>query len=63
MKDNETLKLPPLVYEGGTKAMTLTPIIGTPKREYAEVFVPGVVAAEMIQLKRIASYKAGGYYE
>ncbi len=25
--------------------------------------VPGPVAAEMIQLKRIASYKAGGYYE
>jgi len=25
--------------------------------------VPAPFAAEMIQLKRIASYKAGGYYE
>lgn len=41
MKDNETMTLPPLAFMGGTKAMTLTPIVGTPKREYAEMFVPG----------------------
>jgi len=26
---------------GRTKAMTLTPVVGTPQREYAEMFVPG----------------------
>ncbi|MBP7864557.1 MAG: MBL fold metallo-hydrolase [Acidobacteria bacterium] len=33
--------LPALAYEGGTKAITRTPVVGTPKREYPEVFVPG----------------------
>ena len=41
MKSTETETLPTLAFAGGTKAMTLTPIVGTPKREYAEVFVPG----------------------
>jgi ribonuclease Z len=33
--------LPTLSYLGGTQAMTLTPILGTPHRDYAEVFIPG----------------------
>ncbi len=33
--------LPALTYAGGTKAITQTPVVGTPKREYPEVFVPG----------------------
>ena len=41
MHDNETATLPTLAFAGGTRAMTLTPIIGTPKRRYAEAFVPG----------------------
>lgn len=41
MKDKETTTLPPLTFAGGTKALTPTPIVGTPKREYAEMFVPG----------------------
>jgi len=41
MKNDESKTLPPLAFMGGTRAMTLTPIVGTPKREYAEVFVPG----------------------
>ena len=41
MNDNESATLPALTYEGGTRAMTLTPVIGTPRREYAEMFVPG----------------------
>jgi len=41
MKDNKSISLPVLAHEGGTKAMTLTPVIGTPRREYAEVFIPG----------------------
>lgn len=41
MNYNESATLPALTYEGGTRAMTLTPVIGTPRREYAEMFVPG----------------------
>ena len=43
--------LPELSYLGGTKAMTLTPIIGNPKREYAEVFIPGEEALEDGELR------------
>jgi ribonuclease Z len=41
MKNDEAKTLPPLAFMGGTKALTLTPIVGTPRREYAEMFVPG----------------------
>ena len=41
MNIEETTTLPPLAVMGGTKVMTLTPVVGTPKREYAEIFVPG----------------------
>lgn len=41
MNNSESATLPALTYEGGTRAMTLTPVIGTPRREYAEMFVPG----------------------
>jgi ribonuclease Z len=34
-------RLPALAHEGGTKAITLDPVIGVPTREYAEMFVPG----------------------
>ena len=51
MKNNESRTLPPLAFMGGTKAMTLTPVIGTPKREYAEVFVPGEEAIEEGELR------------
>lgn len=37
----ETTTLPALAFMGGTKALTPTPIVGTPKREYAEMFIPG----------------------
>ncbi len=33
--------LPVLAFAGGTKAITLTPIVGTPRRPYAEMFIPG----------------------
>ncbi len=33
--------LPVPVYEGGTKAITLTPIVGTPAQKFAEMYVPG----------------------
>jgi len=37
--DPTTLPLP--TFAGGTKAITTTPIVGSPPREYAETFVPG----------------------
>jgi ribonuclease Z len=33
--------LPVPVYAGGTKVITLTPVVGTPRRKLAERFVPG----------------------
>ena len=41
MKNEKVTTLPPLAYMGGTKAMTLTPVVGTPRRAYAEMYVPG----------------------
>ncbi len=41
MNNDQSKTLPPLAFMGGTKAMTLTPIVGMPKRAYAETFVPG----------------------
>jgi len=51
MKNDESKTLPPLAFMGGTKAMTLTPVVGTPKREYAEMFVPGEEALEDGELR------------
>jgi len=39
--NNESMPLPVPVFLGGTKAITLTPVVGTPQREYAERFIPG----------------------
>ena len=33
--------LPVPVYAGGTKAITLTPVVGTPKQTYPENYIPG----------------------
>jgi ribonuclease Z len=41
MTDSDLTSLPGPVFAGGTKAITLTPVVGTPRREYAERFVPG----------------------
>ena len=34
-------ELPIPGFAGGTQAITTTPVVGTPRREYADVFVPG----------------------
>jgi ribonuclease Z len=39
MTNNESMPLP--AFAGGKKAITLTPVVGTPRREYAEMFIPG----------------------
>jgi ribonuclease Z len=33
--------LPVPVFAGGTTGITMTPVVGTPRREYAERFIPG----------------------
>ena len=38
-EDLSTLDAPQ--FAGGTKALTTTPIVGNPRRDYAEMFVPG----------------------
>jgi ribonuclease Z len=35
------VRLPVPAFAGGMKAITLTPVVGTPRREYAEMFIPG----------------------
>ena len=39
--DPESMSLPMPVFAGGTKAITTTPVVGVPRREYAEMFIPG----------------------
>jgi ribonuclease Z len=41
MTNSNPMSLPVPAFAGGTKAITLTPVVGTPRREYAEIFVPG----------------------
>jgi ribonuclease Z len=41
MNKNESISLPIPAFAGGKKAITMTPVVGTPLREYAEMFIPG----------------------
>ena len=41
MTNKDPMSLPLPAYAGGTKAITFTPVVGTPRREYAEMFIPG----------------------
>jgi len=41
MTDDDSTTLPEPAFAGGTRAITTTPVVGTPRREYAETFVPG----------------------
>jgi ribonuclease Z len=41
MTNSNPVFLPVPVFEGGTKAITLTPVVGTPRRPYADMFIPG----------------------
>jgi ribonuclease Z len=41
MTNSESMSLPVPAFLGGTKAITLTPVVGTPRRDYAEMFIPG----------------------
>jgi ribonuclease Z len=39
--DPGSMSLPVPAFAGGTKAITMTPVVGTPRREYAGMFIPG----------------------
>jgi ribonuclease Z len=39
--NSKSLTLPVPAYAGGTKAITRTPVVGAPRRKYAEEFIPG----------------------
>jgi len=41
MTKNGSTSLSAPTFAGGTKAITTTPVVGAPRREYAEMFVPG----------------------
>ena len=51
MTDNGSTPLPLPTFAGGTKAITRTPIVGTPRREYGETYVPGEEALEDGELR------------
>jgi ribonuclease Z len=38
---NDPMELPRPAFAGGNRAITTTPVVGTPRRDYADVFVPG----------------------
>jgi len=41
MTNSEPTPLPAPAFGGGTRAITTTPVVGAPRREYAEMLVPG----------------------
>jgi ribonuclease Z len=41
MRNSDPASLPPPTFSGGTTAITTTPVVGTPRREYAEMYLPG----------------------
>jgi ribonuclease Z len=41
MPSDDPSTLPSPAFAGGTRAITTTPVVGTPRREYADMFVPG----------------------
>jgi ribonuclease Z len=49
--NSDPISLPIPAFAGGTKAITMTPVVGTPRREYAEMFVPGEEALEDGELR------------
>ena len=51
MSTNEPTPMPLPTFAGGTKAITVTPVVGTPQREYAETFVPGAEPLEDGELR------------
>jgi ribonuclease Z len=51
MTNSNPKSLPVPAFLGGTQAITLTPVVGTPRRQYAEMFIPGEEALEDGELR------------
>jgi ribonuclease Z len=51
MTNSESISMPAPTFLGGTKAITLKPVVGTPHREYAEMFIPGAEQLEDGELR------------
>ena len=51
MKNHNPTSLPVPAYAGGTKPITLTPVVGTPRRQYAEMFIPGEEVLEKGEMR------------
>ena len=49
MDDPDILPLP--TFAGGTRAITLTPVVGTPRRAYADDYIPGTEPLEDGELR------------
>jgi ribonuclease Z len=49
--DPKSMSLPVPVFAGGTKAITMTPVVGTPRRKYAEMFIPGEEKVEDAEMR------------
>jgi ribonuclease Z len=49
--DSGSTSLPVPAFAGGTKAITTTPVVGSPRREYADMFIPGEEALEDGELR------------
>jgi hypothetical protein len=45
-ESNQPMSQPLPAFLRGTKAITLTPVVGAPRREYAEMFILGEEALE-----------------
>jgi len=39
--DSRSTSMPVPAFAGGTKTISLTPVVGTPRQQYAEIFIPG----------------------
>jgi ribonuclease Z len=51
MTTGKPQSLPVPVFAGGTKAITMTPVVGTPRRKYTDMFIPGEEALENGELR------------
>jgi ribonuclease Z len=51
MTTSDDVSLPVPVFAGGTKVISMTPIVGRPRRAYAEMYVPGEEELEASEMR------------
>jgi ribonuclease Z len=49
--DPKSMSLPVPVFAGGTKAITMTPVVGTPRRKYTDMLIPGEEKVEDSEMR------------